>query len=108
MSCKQLRENRDAIQSWRRLACLFPKISARLKTFKECGSELRRLCRMTRGGSARYRRRFSLEVLWEVPVKAPKKIRHSRCSKVRIPRLLLASSLTSVPVPSDVAGNQKT
>jgi hypothetical protein len=62
MSCKQLRENRDPIQSWLRLTFLFPEISMRL----ECSDDIRRRSRATKRGRARYLQRFSLEVFWQV------------------------------------------
>lgn len=58
MSCKQLRENRDALQSWRRRQFCFP----RFQCDRKCSDDIRRRSRATKRGSARYLRRFSLEV----------------------------------------------
>ena len=78
MSCKQLGENRDAIQSWRRQTFLFPEISMRPKMLRRHPAS-----RATKRGSARYLRRFSLEVLWEALLKHRKNQRRSRCNKGR-------------------------
>jgi hypothetical protein len=81
MSCKRLRENPDAIQSWHRQEFLFPEISTRPGTFKACSDEHGRRRRMTMRGGARSPGDFLWRHLGKHCLR-PEKLRRSRCSKV--------------------------
>ena len=100
MSCKQLRENRDAIRSWRRQTFLFPEISMRPEMLRRGQASIPSDEAWQRANPPAI---FSGGTLRST-VEAPKKLTPFALQQGPY----VASALTSVPVPSDVAGNQKT
>jgi hypothetical protein len=104
MSCKQLDENRDAIQSWRRQTFLFPEISMRPKMLRRHPASIPSDEAWQRMIPPAIFSGGTLAGILGTTVEAPKKLTPFALQQGPY----VASALTSAPVPSDVAGNQKT